>query len=40
VAAGVAPGPALGAALAAARAAMLDGEAPDAPSQLAVALAL
>jgi hypothetical protein len=38
LAAGVVPGPALGVALAAARAAMLDGEAPDAASQLAVAL--
>jgi tRNA nucleotidyltransferase (CCA-adding enzyme) len=39
IAAGVAPGPALGTGLAAARAAMLDGEAGDAASQLAVALA-
>jgi tRNA nucleotidyltransferase (CCA-adding enzyme) len=40
VAAGIKPGPAIGVALAAARAAMLDGEASDAASQLAVALAL
>ena len=38
IAAGVREGPAIGAGLAAARAAMLDGEAPDRSSQLAVAL--
>jgi len=38
VTAGVSPGPAIGVALAAARAAMLDGEAVDAASQLAIAL--
>jgi tRNA nucleotidyltransferase (CCA-adding enzyme) len=39
VSAGIAPGPAVGVALAAARAAMLDGDASDAATQLSVALA-